>query len=141
MTITVRGAGESMGQSKSRSYNYSQTKRELMTPHELVMLPTNEQVVIVKSKYPFKIPKFKLEEHPNFDQSADGSGARLIIQDWYNLEEKIARLDAKRGIESNRESQDEINKKAQQPVDDWVSKPFGEKTVHGKPSKEDEFFF
>jgi type IV secretory pathway TraG/TraD family ATPase VirD4 len=142
MTITVRGAGESMGKSKSTSYNYSQTKRELMTPHELVMLPTDEQVVIVKSVYPFKIPKFKLEEHPNFKQCADGDGARLIIQDWFNLEEKITRLEQKRGIEVKREKQEDINRKAQQPVENWMNKQLvGERPVGGKNDKEDEFFF
>jgi type IV secretory pathway TraG/TraD family ATPase VirD4 len=142
MTITVRSANESMGKSRSSGYGYQQTKRELMTPHELVMLPTDEQVVIVKSVYPFKIPKFKLEDHPNFKQCADGDGARLIIQDWFNLQEKIARLEQKHGIETKREKQEDINKRAQQPVDDWINKQLsGERNVSGKNDKEDEFFF
>lgn len=143
MTITVRNAGESMGKSKGSSYNYSQTKRELMTPHELVMLPTDEQVVIVKSVYPFKIPKFKLEQHPNFKQCADGDGKRMIIQEWFNLEEKIARLEQKAGIETKKETQEDINQKAQQSVDNWISKPLstGEVPSSKKEEKEDEFFF
>lgn len=143
MTITVRGAGESMGKNRSSSYNYSQTKRELMTPHELVMLPTDEQVVIVKSVYPFKIPKFKLEEHPNFDLCADGKGKRLIIQDWFNLEKKIARLNEARGIETKRESQAEINQKAQQSVENWMNKPPYQGSSKSTTAKtnEDEFFF
>lgn len=143
MTITVRGAGESMGKSRSTSYNYSQTKRELMTPHELVMLPTDEQVVIVKSVYPFKIPKFKLEEHPNFDLCADGKGKRLIIQDWFNLEEKIERLNKAKGIETKQEKQADINEKAKQPVDGWMNKQFAGPKTQSQPSKtnEDEFFF
>ena len=116
----------------------------LLAPHELVMLPTNEQVVIVKSVYPFKIPKFELEKHPNFKQSADGDGKRLIIQNELDLADKIARIEAKRGIEAKKETQEEINRKAQQPVDGWMNKqPF---TGHGnknkpKEEKEDEFFF
>jgi type IV secretory pathway TraG/TraD family ATPase VirD4 len=106
------------------------------------MLPTDEQVVIVKSVYPFKIPKFKLENHPNFDQCADGKGKRLIIQEWFNLEEKIDRLNKKNGIEEKKEKQSEINLKAQQPVDGWMRNQFkNERTVPNKNEKEDEFFF
>jgi type IV secretion system protein VirD4 len=143
MTITVKNVSDSMGKNRSSSHSYQQTKRELMTPHELVMLPTDEQVVIVKSVYPFKIPKFKLENHPNFDLCADGKGKRLIIQDWFNLEEKIEKLNQKRGIETKQEKQSEINQKAQQPVDNWMNKPMGgkEKVVNPAGGKEDEFFF
>ena len=142
MTITVKNVSDSLGKSKSTSQSFQQTKRELMTPHELVMLPTDEQVVIVKSVYPFKIPKFKLEEHPNFDQSADGNGKRLIIQEWFNLEEKIERLNEKRGIETKKEKQEDINQRAQQTVDNWMDKPFrGNQSSKPKNDKEDEFFF
>ena len=141
-TITVRGAGESMGKSRGSSYNYSQQKRELMTSSELAMLPTNEQVVIVKSVYPFKLPKFTLENHPNFKQSADGDGKKLIIAQNFNLEEKIARLNKKHGIETNWEKQDDINQRAQQSVDNWMNKPFGEsESPSTKDDKADEFFF
>ena len=141
MTITVKNASQSMGKSRGTNLSYSQTKRELMTPHELVMLPTNEQVVIVKSVYPFKIPKFDLEKHPNFSQSADGDGKRLIIQDWFNLEEKIARLDAAKGVEIKKEKQEDINKRAQQPVDGWMNNQFSDGKVIEDKEKEDEFFF
>lgn len=142
MTITVRGAGESMGKSKSSSYNYSQQKRELMTPHELVMLPTDEQVVIVKSVYPFKIPKFKLEEHPNFKLSADGDGDRLIIQDWFNLEKKLEEYNRTHDkIEINTAQQAEINLKAQRPTDAWLSGGFVKETPKEDNNNKDEFFF
>jgi type IV secretory pathway TraG/TraD family ATPase VirD4 len=144
MTITTRGAGESMGKSKSTSYNYSQQKRELMTPNELQQLPNNEQVVMVRAICPLRVHKFKLENHPNFKQSADyDQSKRLSIQDWFNLEEKIARLEQKRGIEIKREKQEDINRKAQQPVEGWMNKQFGggNNPTSSKNDKEDEFFF
>lgn len=143
-TITVKNASESMGggKRKSTSYSFSQTKRELMTPHELVMLPTDEQVVIVKSVYPFKIPKFKLEQHPNFDLSADGKGKRLIIGNMFNLEKKINEYNESHGVYSQQESQDEINEKAQQSVGAWMNNQFSGDGQPKQPDKsEDEFFF
>lgn len=142
MTITVRNSGESMGKNRSSSYNYSQTKRELMTPHELVMLPTDEQVVIVKSVYPFKIPKFKLEQHPNFKYSADGGGARLKIDDWYNLEKKIEEYNLKHdNIKINTSKQEELNKKAQKPTDAWLNGGFAKENSKEDTNNKDEFFF
>lgn len=143
MTITTRGSGESMGKSKSTSYNYSQQKRELMTPNELQQLPNNEQVVMVRAICPLRVHKFKLEDHPNFKQSADyDQSKRLSIQDWFNLEEKIARIEKKRGIEVKREKQEDINKRAQQPVEGWMNKQFNTSSGSAaKNDKEDEFFF
>lgn len=141
-TITVRNAGESMGKNRSTNFNYGQTKRELMTPDELSRLPTSEQIIIVRAMHPFRLPKFKLEQHPNFHLSADGdSSKRLIIQQWFNLEKKIAEYEEAHGISSQHEDQDEINKQAQQTVGQWMKNPIsGEKPAGGK-EKEDEFFF
>lgn len=141
MTITVKSDNVSNGKGKGTSHGYQQQKRELMTPHELVMLPTDEQVVIVKSVYPFKIPKFKLEEHPNFNQSADGEGERLVIQDWFNLTEKIEKYNKKHNvIEINSVQQDAINKAAQKPTADWINPAFnGQSGSQNAP--QDEFFF
>jgi hypothetical protein len=74
--------------------------------------------------------------------SADGdSSKRLIIQQWFNLEKKIAEYEEAHGISSQHEDQDEINKQAQQTVGQWMKSPIGgEKPVGGK-EKEDEFFF
>jgi type IV secretory pathway TraG/TraD family ATPase VirD4 len=143
MTITARGAGESMGKGRSTSYNYSQQKRELMTPNELQQLPNNEQVVMVRAICPLRVHKFKLEDHPNFKQSADyDQSKRLSIQEWFNLEEKIARIEKERGIEVKREKQEDINKKAQQPVEGWMNKQFSSSGASStKNDKEDEFFF
>ena len=141
MTITVLGVSESLGKSRGTNKSYNQTKRELMTPHELVMLPTDEQIVIVKSVYPFKIPKFKLEKHPNYDQSADGKGDRLIIQDWFNLEKKIEEYNRTHDkIEINLSQQEEINLKAQKSTDAWLNGGFAKETPVDDSNK-DEFFF
>lgn len=137
MTITVKNDSESFDKgNKKQSSSYSQTKRPLMTPHELVMLPTNEQVIIVKSVYPFKLPKFALEKHPNFDQSADGKGKRLVIQDMFDLEKKINEYNQSHNkIEINSVEQEKINREAQRPTEQWM----GQETVQN--SKKDEFFF
>ena len=141
MTITVKSDSVSTNKGKSStSHGYNQTKRELMTPHELVMLPTDEQIIIVKSVYPFKLPKFKLEEHPNFNQSADGKGKRLIIQDWFNLEKKIEEYNEKHNkIEINNVQQEKINQEAQKSMDDWMKPKYGENS--SVKTNQDDFFF
>ena len=84
-----------------------------------------------------------MENHPNFKQSADyDQSKRLAIHEWFNLEEKITRLEQKRGIESQKESQEDINQKAQQSVDGWMNKQFtNERNTQNKNEKEDEVFF
>jgi type IV secretory pathway TraG/TraD family ATPase VirD4 len=143
MTITTEGHGQSMGKSRGSSRNYSQQKRELMTANELGKLPNDEQVVMVRAIDPFRLKKFKLEGHPNFKLSADGDGQRLIIHDWFNLEKKIRALEEKRGVEIKREKQDDINQRAQQPVDGWLNKQFTGNGKHdtNRNEKEDDFFF
>ena len=145
MTITSRSANDSMGQKRSTSYGYQQQKRELMTVNEIQQLPNNEQIVMVRAICPLRINKFKLEDHPNFKKSADfDQSKRLQIQNWFNLEEKINRLNEKNGIEVKQEKQEDINRKAQQPVDSWMNQPFsgGDRNASPKGSdKEDEFFF
>jgi type IV secretory pathway TraG/TraD family ATPase VirD4 len=114
-----------------------------MTANELSKLPNDEQVVMVRAIDPFRLKKFKLEGHPNFKLSADGDGQRLIIHDWFNLEKKIGALEEKRGVETKREKQDDINQRAQQPVDGWLNKQFAGngKRDTNRDEKEDDFFF
>lgn len=141
-TITVKNDSESFNKgSKNHSSSYSQTKRELMTPHELVMLPTNEQVVIVKSVYPFKLPKFTLENHPNYEQSADGKGPRLAIHEHFNLEESIRKYNETHDrIEINSVEQEKINREAQRSMDEWIKPTYGEQGSSNKKQDEFEFF-
>lgn len=141
-TITVKNDSESFNKgSKNHSSSYSQTKRELMTPHELVMLPTNEQVIIVKSVYPFKLPKFTLENHPNYDQSADGKGPRLAIHEHFDLEKKIREYNQTHDkIEINMVEQEKINQEAQRSMDEWIKPSYGEQSSPNKKQDEFEFF-
>jgi type IV secretion system protein VirD4 len=141
-TITVKNDSESFNKgSKNHSSSYSQTKRELMTPHELVMLPTNEQVIIVKSVYPFKLPKFTLEKHPNYDQSADGKGPRLAIHEHFDLEKKIREYNQTHDkIEINMVEQEKINQEAQRSMDEWIKPSYGEQSSPNKKQDEFEFF-
>ena len=121
-TIKVQGNNQSYGKGNSRGVNISVQKRALMTPNELVMLDTDLQVVILKSVNPFKLHKFTLEKHPNFDKSADGKGKKLDINK-VDLAEKMRRYNAKHGItkDEDEETQEQINAKATQPVSGWMN--------------------
>ena len=143
-TIKVQGNNQSYGKGNSRGVNISVQKRALMTPNELVMLDTDLQVVILKSVNPFKLHKFALEKHPNFDQSADGKGKKLDINK-VNLAEKMRKYNEKHGIKKDEgeETQEEINARASQPVSGWMNNDGVTLTKDGKKanSSVDEFNF
>ena len=143
-TIKVQGNNQSYGKGNSRGVNISVQKRALMTPNELVMLDTDLQVVILKSVNPFKLHKFALEKHPNFDQSADGKGKKLDINK-VNLAEKMRKYNEKHGIKQDEgeETQEEINARASQPVSGWMNNDGVTLTKDGKKanSSVDEFNF
>lgn len=140
-TITVRNASVSSNNKGGTNYSYSQTKRELMLPGELAMLPTDEQVIILKSVNPFRLKKFTLEEHPNFHLCADGGGKKLLINTELNLEEKIKRIEEKHNRYKEKETQEEINKKAQQPVDNWMQNSQKEIQKESSSTPADDFSF
>ena len=144
MTITTRGSNESLGKSRSHGYNFTQQKRELLNPEEIMHLPNDEQIVMVRAVHPMRIHKFKLENHPNFKKSADyDQTKRAAIQKWFNLEQKIAKIEEAKGNVVQREKQEDINQRAKQPVDSWMNKPFNGGEIGTAPSnnKDDEFFF
>ena len=142
-TIKVQGNNQSYGKGNSRGVNISVQKRALMTPNELVMLDTDLQVVILKSVNPFKLHKFALEKHPNFDLSADGKGKKLDINK-VNLAEKMRKYNEKHGIvkDDGGETQEEINQRASQPVSGWMNNDgVASATNTKKNNSVDEFNF
>ena len=84
-TITVRGTGKSMGKSVSSSQNYSQQKRALATPDELIMMDRSNAIVSINGIYPFMIQKFDLTKHPRYNEIADSGKVKpYLLEDHFD---------------------------------------------------------
>lgn len=79
-TITSRSKSSQVGKSGG-SLSYNQTGRELMTPDEIMTMPYDRCIVMMNHVNPFYDEKYKLEEHPLFQETGDGDRRNL-----YSLE-------------------------------------------------------
>ena len=71
-TVHTRTRGQTKGRSGSSSVNYQQTGRDLMTPDEIRMLPTNDALLFIRGEKPVRDKKYDIKKHPNVRSTADG---------------------------------------------------------------------
>lgn len=71
-TVHTRTRGQTKGRSGSSSVNYQQTGRDLMTPDEIRMLPTNDALLFIRGEKPVRDKKCDIKKHPNVRRTADG---------------------------------------------------------------------
>ena len=71
-TVHTRTHGQTKGRSGSSSVNYQQTGRDLMTPDEIRMLPTNDALLFIRGEKPVRDKKYDIKKHPNVRRTADG---------------------------------------------------------------------
>ena len=60
--------------------NFQQTGRDLMTPDEIRMLPTNDALLFIRGEKPVRDKKYDIKKHPNVRRTADGRGEALHPQ-------------------------------------------------------------
>ena len=77
-TVHTRTRGQTKGRSGSSSVNFQQTGRDLMTPDEIRMLPTNDALLFIRGEKPVRDKKYDIKKHPNVRRTADGR-AKLYI--------------------------------------------------------------
>lgn len=80
-TIDVVAQNRTKGhRNNSTSFNNSIMGRELLTPDELTVLPTDECILMVRAFHPFYCHKFDIEKHPNYKylEDSDKNNAYLI---------------------------------------------------------------
>lgn len=75
-TITVKNRSRSFGKSNSTGNSFAPTKRELMTPDELMRLDNNECILLIRGLHPFRDPKCKYENCKNYKHTADADKSR-----------------------------------------------------------------
>ena len=71
-TVHTRTRGQTKGRSGSSSVNYQQTGRDLMTPDEIRMLPTNDALLFIRGEKPVRDKKYDIKKHPNVRRTVDG---------------------------------------------------------------------
>lgn len=77
-TVHTRTRGQTKGRSGSSSVNYQQTGRDLMTPDEIRMLPTNDALLFIRGEKPVRDKKYNSKKHPNVRRTADGRAKPYI---------------------------------------------------------------
>ena len=77
-TVRTRTRGRTKGRSGSSSVNYQQTGRDLMTPDEIRMLPTNDALLFIRGEKPVRDKKYDIKKHPNVRRTADGEAKAYI---------------------------------------------------------------
>ena len=77
-TVHTRTRGQTKGRSGSSSVNYQQTGRDLMTPDEIRMLPTNDALLFIRGEKPVRDKKYNIKKHSNVRRTADGRAKPYI---------------------------------------------------------------
>lgn len=77
-TVHTRTCGRTKGRSGSSSVNFQQTGRDLMTPDEIRMLPTNDALLFIRGEKPVRDKKYDIKKHPNLRRTADGRAKPYI---------------------------------------------------------------
>lgn len=77
-TVHTRTRGQTKGRSGSSSVNFQQTGRDLMTPDEIRMLPTNDALLFIRGEKPVRDKKYDIKKHPNVRRTADGQAKPYI---------------------------------------------------------------
>lgn len=77
-TVHTRARGQTKGRSGSSSVNFQQTGRDLMSPDEIRMLPTNDALLFIRGEKPVRDKKYDIKKHPNVRRTADGRAKPYI---------------------------------------------------------------
>lgn len=77
-TVHTRTRGQTKGRSGSSSVNFQQTGRDLMTPDEIRMLPTNDALLFIRGEKPVRDKKYNIKKHPNVRRTADSRAKPYI---------------------------------------------------------------
>ncbi|MDL2238495.1 type IV secretory system conjugative DNA transfer family protein [Christensenellaceae bacterium OttesenSCG-928-K19] len=70
-TISMYTDSRTRGQSESYGQNLQRLGKELMTMDELTTMPGDKCILQLRGLRPFYSPKYRLEKHPNYPQTAE----------------------------------------------------------------------
>lgn len=75
-SISLYTDSRTRGQSESYGQNLQRLGRELMTMDELTTMPGDQCILQLRGLHPFYSPKYRLEKHPNYPQTAEADEKR-----------------------------------------------------------------
>ena len=77
-TLDTRTRSVSKGRSGSSSVNFQQTGRDLMTPDEIRMLPSDDALLLIRGEKPVRDKKYDIRRHHNVQRTTDGGAEPYI---------------------------------------------------------------
>ena len=77
-TVHTRTRGQTKGRSGSSSVNFQQTGRDLMTPDEIRMLPSDDALLLIRGEKPVRDKKYDIRRHHNVQRTTDGGAEPYI---------------------------------------------------------------
>ena len=89
-SVKTLSFGSSRGKSGSVSVNKQEVGRELMSRIQVEQMNNTECLVFIRALRPFKVKKYRLEEHPNYKYTAEADKRYLRANSYlleYNDEE------------------------------------------------------
>jgi len=75
-TISMYTDSRTRGQSESYGQNLQKLGKELMTIDELATMPGDKCILQLRGLRPFYSPKYRLERHPNYKETAEADAKR-----------------------------------------------------------------
>lgn len=121
-TITVRDRSTSYGKNKSASQSYKTTNRKLMTPDEIMRMPEDECILLIRGLHPFRDKKYNYVKHPNYMYTGDFDESRTYV----NLNNNMEMRDETENTAKDEKEKAEMYKKS-------LDKPSAENKIVGIP--------
>jgi len=94
-TVKTLSFGQSKGKMSSVSTNKQDAARELMSRIQVEQMNNTECLVFIRALRPFKVKKYRLEEHPNYKYTAEAD-SRYLRKGEYYLEYNDEEIEAVR---------------------------------------------
>ena len=94
-SVKTLSFGSSRGKSGSVSVNKQEVGRELMSRIQVEQMSNTECLVFIRALRPFKVKKYRLEEHPNYKYTAEAD-KRYLRANPYLLEYNDEEIEAVR---------------------------------------------
>lgn len=85
-TIITHSKGVSHGKSGSSNNNRNNQARDLMSPDEIMRMPENECILLIRGLYPFYDRKFEYTKHRNYNLTGDAKKELIYINTKNNTE-------------------------------------------------------
>ncbi len=90
-TIDDYNISRTRSQSDSYGQNYSKLGRDLMTQDEILTMPSDECIVMIRGMSPFKDKKYDITKHPMYTYHGEFGGKY-----WFDVSTYLQKLRAKR---------------------------------------------